>query len=186
MERQFARDVRCAATRCSKRSGGFTLIELIAVLAVIGIIAAVAVPSIANAGQARQSAAARMLYHDLLFARQYAVASGSRVWVELDSANDRWLILVESSTNPGRAHAEPIIDAASGGEIAVQLGSGDWLGTELVAVDFDEDEAIGFDWLGRPINANETDMATDGSITLGDDSIVTVAAGTGLIRLTIP
>lgn len=173
-------------TRRSRESGGFTLIEMIAVIIVVGIIAAVTAPSIAHFADTRRTAAARLLYRDLLYAQQHAVATGARTWVRFDATADTWSVLAEQRDPPGLANAVILSDPTTASPMIITLGSGDWRDAAIVDATFDGDSLVGFDWLGKPLNASETDLAADGSIQLAGGAVLTVRAVTGHISLSIP
>ena len=66
-----------------RRSGGFTLIELILVIAVIAIMAALAMPFIASASRSfRMSRGAREVHAALLQARAAAITSRQNICVQ--------------------------------------------------------------------------------------------------------
>ncbi len=87
------------------RGGGFSLIELIAVMIVVGILAAAVAPVLSATARTRAAMAARHLVRDLTFARQRAVATGTRSWVVFDTAAETWTVLVEDPASPGRINA---------------------------------------------------------------------------------
>ncbi|MCH8828973.1 MAG: GspH/FimT family pseudopilin [Planctomycetes bacterium] len=62
----------------------------------------------------RATLAARQLLRDLSFARQRAVATGTRSWVVFDTGNHSWSVLAEDPTTPGRTNASVIEDPATG------------------------------------------------------------------------
>lgn len=87
------------------RGGGFTLVEMVAVLVLVAIIAVVAVPSVNSFGDTRAAMAARQLQRDLTFARQRAIATGTKTWVSFNLAENAWTLLTEDPENPGRNSA---------------------------------------------------------------------------------
>jgi len=166
--------------------GGFTLIEVITVMVIVGILAAVAAPAMNSIEASRGRTAARSLYRDVCFAREWAVATGNNTWVVFDEAAESWTILTEDPANPGRASAAVIDDPATGRTFVQTLGSGDFTGLAVTSAAFDGDTEIGFDWLGRPLNATETSLASQGVVTLSNSAQVTVAVTTGSIALVQP
>jgi len=170
------------AQRNSRRpnpGGGFTLIEVIAVLVLTAILAAVAVPSLASIGQTRTALAGTQLLRDVTFARQRAVATGTRAWVEFDPVAESYSLKAENPAMPGRANAAVLTDPGTGRPFIQVLGVDPFPGVGIVSASFDGGTAIGFDWKGRPLDGNELDLDAAGSVTLTGGCIVSVQAGTG-------
>jgi prepilin-type N-terminal cleavage/methylation domain-containing protein len=158
---------------------GFTLIELIAVIAVVAVLAAAAVPSLSAMTDRRAAAAARLLLRDVSQARQRAVATGTPTWVVFDTTAETWSVLVEDPSNLGRVNATALTDLATGAPRETVLGTGAFAGVELTTADFDGNPEVGFDWLGRPLNAAETALAAAGSVQISGGHTVSVAVTTG-------
>jgi prepilin-type N-terminal cleavage/methylation domain-containing protein len=173
-------------TRRPRRGGGFTVIELIAVLLIVAVLAAAAVPSLDAMADTRSAAAARQLQADLTFARQRAVATGSVTWVVFDVSAETWSVLVEDPADPGRASATVVNDPATGRPFVQQLGVGSFVSVAIVSAEFDGDVEVGFDWLGRPLSAVETDLTAAGTVTLTGGHVVSVARATGHVTYTAP
>jgi len=171
-------------TRRRFSHGGFTLIELIAVIVVMGILAAVAVPAMSSTTQTRAGLAAKQMLRDATFARQRAVATGTRTWIVFDPDNDAWSILAEDTDNPGRAGAAAVQDPATGRAFRQTLGVDEFIGVALLNVDLDDDAEVGFDWIGRPFNAQENPLAETGTATVTGGWTIHVEPETGHITLT--
>ena len=155
-------------------------------MVMLGVIAIVAIPSIASLGADRASMAAQQLLRDLSFARQRAVASGTRAWVVFDTGAQTWSVLAEDPSVPGRASAAVIVDPATGQDFIQLLDVNQFIGVQLLAVGFDGDVEIGFDWLGQPLNATESPLAATGSVTLTGTHVVNVAINTGYVTYVRP
>ena len=168
------------------RGGGFSLIELIAVMVIVGILAAVAAPVLSAATGARAAMAAKQLVRDLTFARQRAVATGTRSWVVLDTAADTWSVLAEDPSSPGRINAAVLTDPATSGPFVQSLGVNQFVGVQVVTAAFDGNVEIGFDWLGRPLNQTEAALAAQGSVTLSGSHVITVEVESGFVAYTPP
>jgi prepilin-type N-terminal cleavage/methylation domain-containing protein len=175
-----------SGTRRPPRGGGFTLIELLAVLVIVAVLAAVAVPTLDTVGDTRAAMAARQVLGDLTFARQRAVATGTVSWVVFDPDGETWSVLSEDPVAPGRAGATVLDDPATGRAHVRHLNVGSFVGVEIVRATFDNDVEIGFDWLGRPLNASETALASGGEVVLSGGSVVRVAATTGYAAYVSP
>jgi prepilin-type N-terminal cleavage/methylation domain-containing protein len=179
-------------TACASRGiidrRAFTLIELVAVMVIIAVLAAAAVPTLDTMDSSRAAVAARQIARDLSHARQRAVATGNRAWVVFDPADGAgsWLILDEDPSAPGRAGATAIEDPATGRPYRQTLGVGPLINVGLAAVDFDGDVEIGFDWLGRPLDATGNDLAAAGSVTLTSGHAIAVTPETGHIMSSGP
>jgi Tfp pilus assembly protein FimT len=73
-------------------SAGITLIELLIVLVVMAIVAGVVLPMSQPSAYDQLHGAARILATDLAYARNLAVAGGSRYQVTFDPANNRYVL----------------------------------------------------------------------------------------------
>ncbi len=155
-------------------------------MVMLGVVAIVAIPSIASLGSDRASMAAQQLLRDLSFARQRAVASGTRAWVVFDTGAQTWSVLAEDPATPGRLNAAVIVDPATGQDFIQLLNVNQFIGVQLQAVGFDGDVEIGFDWLGQPLNATENPLAATGSVTLTGTHVVNVAIDTGFVTYVRP
>ena len=169
-----------------KGSGGFTLIELVAVIIIIAIMAAAAVPSLSNLTDTRAGMASKQLLRDLTFARQRAVATGAPTWVVFDTNANTWTILVEDLSNPGRANATALPDAATGRSFVQSLDAGSLSGVRFVSVDFDSNLEVGFNWLGKPLNSTETQLTAEGSVILTGGHSINIVPETGHIYYSEP
>ena len=164
---------------------GFTLVELIAVLVLTGILAAVAIPAVSTTEQTKHAAAARLIASDLRFARQRAVATGTRTWVSFQIAADQWTIASEDPDAPGRSGAQVIIDPATERPMIQRLDAL-FRGEQLVGIDFDGEAEVGFDWLGRPLSQSEVALVSSGSLTLASGFAIGVAVDSGLVTVVGP
>ncbi len=175
-------------TRRLPRGGGFSLIELVAVMVVAGILAGVAVVSLSSTRSSRTAIAARQLERDLTFARQRAVATGTRTWVSFDTGLDTWSVRSQNPPPPGRAGATVLTDPSTHGPFVHNLNANQFIGVTLGTVDFDGEDWIGFDWLGQPLaKTSELALVAQGFVQLtggGVTKTVTVEAGTGHVAYT--
>lgn len=173
-------------TRWSHKASGFTLVEVVAVLLLVSILAAVAVPAVNSMGSSRGSMAAKQLLRDVTFARQNAIATGVKTWVRFNAGTESWTLWSEDAANPGRANASVMEDAATGQQYTITLGSGAYYGVAVTSAAFDGNDEIGFDWLGRPYNESETELAADGTVVLNSGHTLSVLKGSGLAQLASP
>ena len=167
-------------TRRLGRGGGFSLVELMSVVAIAAIVAATAAVKMSSTKSDRSASATRLLLHDVAFARQRAVATGYRSWIDFSTAN-QWRLLAEDSTHLGRTNAQVLTDPASGGNFTQAVNTGSFLGVTLTSVNVDGENWIGFDWVGEPLKktAETTPLAADAVFTFSSGQKVTVNKDTG-------
>ena len=169
--------------------GGFSLVELIAVMVVIGILAGTAIVSMSSTTGNRPAMAAKQLLRDLTFARQRSVATGTRSWVDFDTVSHTWTVLAEPpDTTPARSNAAILTDPATHAPFVQELDTGPFIAVQLTSVDFDTEDWIGFDWLGRPLKktAETTPLTANGTVQLTGGHTVTVNKDTGHITYAGP
>ena len=162
------------------------MIELIVVMVMTGVLAVAATVSLSNIGDTRGGMGAKHLLRDLTYARQRAVATGTVSWVVFDTAAETWSVLAEDPSSPGRSGATVLTDTATNADFTQTLNAGSFAGVEIVSASFDGDVEIGFNWLGQPLNAAETDLAAQGSVTLTGTHVVNVEALTGHLSYVAP
>ena len=134
-----------------------------------GVLGAVALVALGPTKANRVVIAAKNLRRDLTFARQRAVATGVNSWVLFDATENTWTIQAENTAAPGKAGAITIFDSATAAGFVTDLDDAIYAGTDLLAVTIDAGNDIGFDWLGRPLNAAETALAADAVIPISYD-----------------
>lgn len=170
------------------RGGGFSLMELVVVMTVTVIMSGVAVVALSSTTGNRASIAAKRLLRDMTFARQRAIATGTGTWVvfTVGAGPDTWSILSEDPGSPGRAGATALTDPATGADMVETVGTGTFIGVDIVSAVIDAGSEVGFDWLGQPLNSADTTMAAAGTITLSDGHQITVTISTGHIAYVAP
>ncbi|MBC7771283.1 MAG: type II secretion system protein [Pyrinomonadaceae bacterium] len=166
--------------------GGFTLVELIAVISIVGIMAAVCVPAISNLGSTRDAAAARQMVHDLSYARESSLCSGTRSWIVFDASATTYSLRAENPASPGQSGASVMRDPSSGNPYSQAFGSGEFAGIGIASASFDGVPRVGFDWMGRPLNSSDASLSMEGSVMLTGGHGLTVEPGTGFIRFVTP
>jgi Tfp pilus assembly protein FimT len=157
------------------------LIELVAIMVILAILSASAIPALAQLDNTRDAIAAKELRRDLMYARQRAIATGRRTWIEIDTAGESWSLLEESLSTPGRASATAINDRGTGRTYVVTLESIGAHNADILTASFDGAAVIGFDWIGRPLNSAETALSAAGTITVSGSQTITVVPDTGFI-----
>jgi type II secretion system protein H len=164
---------------------GFTMIEVLVVMVMIAIMAAVAIPKLGNVGSTRAAVAARMIARDLTYARERAIATGTRVWVVFNAGAQSYSVMSENPSSPGRAGAFVMADPNLSGKNYIQyLNTGEYAGVTMSSVNFDSNLEVGFDWVGKPYNNASNPLAATGTISLSNGFGVTVEVGTGLAKVT--
>ena len=173
------------SNRIGTRRCGFSLTELVVVIVLVAIMAAAAVPAIGSMASAKPGAAARHLARGLTFARQQALARGVTRWVVFNTTDERYSVLIESLASPGRAGATALIDPATGRSFVQSFVSGEYSHVDLVSVSIGGAAGtdLGFDWLGRPVNAAGTLLTATSTITLGGGHSISVQPQTGLAQV---
>jgi len=162
---------------------GFTLIELIAVMVMIAVLSASAGPVLSTVASQRQALAATSMRKDIAYARQLAVATGSRTWVVFDTSAQTYKLYKENPDNPGKANRVIILDPATSKDFIVHLGTGDRVGVTISSlfISLSNTAEIGFDYLGRPLIGNGTLMTANATITLSSGAVIKITGRTGRI-----
>lgn len=168
------------------RRPAFTLIEVIVVMLIVAIMAAVAIPTLSKVGSTRGAVAARMIARDLTYARERAIATGTRTWVVFNAASNLYSVMAENPASPGRAGATTMMDPSGSGKYYIQyLNTGEYAGVTITGATFDSGTEVGFDWVGKPYNNTSTPLAAAGAVTLSIGGFtITVQPTTGLAKVT--
>lgn len=161
----------------------FTLIELLAVILITAILAGVALPAVRNLADARSTGAARAIAQHLAFARERALNTGTRVWVVFNPGAESYEVLAELDGGAGLADALPLADPVTGRGVGLTLGAGEFAGVGIASAQFGASSALGFDWLGAPLDEDGVSLNSDGAVTLDSGITIEVAALTGDIRI---
>lgn len=151
-----------------KDQGGFTLIELALMIVVLAIVALGAIPAFMDVGGAQSEGAAIKLASDLTYARRLAQNRSGIYGITFDAAADTYTVhlyddvaLTETAVNDPLTHApmEVDFDNLPGLE-----------GVDLQAPDFGGGATVRFMPQGTP-------MAADGTLLVGEGSIVLTRGG---------
>jgi prepilin-type N-terminal cleavage/methylation domain-containing protein len=79
---------------------GFTLVEILVVVIILGIASAVVVPNLGTHNDLNAAAASRTVVSDLVFAQNRAILGQSMRYVNFDTANQKYSVLI-SAPNAG-------------------------------------------------------------------------------------
>lgn len=162
----------------------FTLIEVIVVILIVAILSVVAAPRLSNLGSSRAGVAARSIARDLTYARERAIATGTRTWVVFSPSTHSYSVLSENPASPGRVGATTLTDPNGTGRPFVQyLNTGEFAGVTMASAVFGSGSEVGFDWVGKPYSSSTTALSANGAVTLSSGYSVTVEASTGLAKV---
>jgi len=158
---------------------GFTLAEILIVIVIMAVAAMMAVPMLSSAGRIQAQAAADMIASDLEYAKSLAISKGQTFFVVFDKDTDRYWIENDSGiviAHPVKKGFDYIVDFSNDSRLDK---------VDLAGVYFDGTNAVGFDYLGMPLDGNGGDLGS-GIITLDADdraSKVRIEAVTGYISI---
>lgn len=155
-------------------------------MAVISIVAAVAVPALSSLSSTRGAFATRLIVKDLTLARERAMATGNAHYIVFAPGAETYTLLAQNPALPGRANADVLTEPSSGRSYIRTFGAGETAGVDIVSAVFDGAAEVGFDWKGRPLNSTQSDLAAQGTVTLGGGRTVSVAVGSGLVSTNLP
>lgn len=152
-------------------------------LTVAAVLAAVAVPAMSSTTSMRRAAAAAQVARDIRLAREMALCTAVPVWVAFDVADNSYRIRIEQRGTPGRAHALPFQDPASGREHVQRFGAAEFAGVALTTASIGGGTWAGFDWKGRPLTFSGSQLSGAGTIGLGSGVEVRIEPGTGHVEV---
>lgn len=168
-----------------RRALSFTVIELVVTMTVMAIVAAMTIPKLAGLSTRRLASASWQLATHIRFARDLAMATSRRTWVDFNVSGDSYSIYIEDPETPGRSARISATHPETGGAFDVTLNSGDFDGVEVDAASFGGRSEVEFDWLGQPYNGMGALLADDGTVALGSGStirFVRVVAQAGTVQ----
>ena len=160
--------MRMTASLATRRSRGFTLVELVLVIVMLGIISFVASGRISDRDQVNARGFADQVASTLRFAQKAAIAQRRNVYVNIDTTNRRVRACLDTSSSC----ATPISSPAGGalditGATAVTLTSGT--------------AQFYFDALGRPSFSSSVTLTASAN---GSTFNVIVETDSGYVRRT--
>jgi len=129
----------------------------------------------------RCAAAAKAVLRDVTYARERAIATGTRHWLLVDPASNSMSVLAEDPAAPGRAGAITITDPATQLPFVMRLNTSAHQGVHFLSAEFENAAEVGFDKLGRPLTLAGDPLIADGFITLSGGHTIIVASGNGMV-----
>jgi prepilin-type N-terminal cleavage/methylation domain-containing protein len=150
----------------SRKTTGFTLVEILCVVVILGIAAGIIIPQLGTRDDLKAAAAARMLISDFMYAQNLAISRQRPHYIQF--VDQQYTILSrDTDTSPLVAILHPInknsyvvsFDGATVGIDDVKIDS----------IDFGGATIIGFDELGSPFTydgVTVTPLASAAKITL--------------------
>jgi len=172
-----------------RRSGAFTLIEILIVVTLLGIAGALVIPAMGSTGALRIQAAVRTIVADITVAQSEAVAFQERraLVFNVDTSSYRVIAVPGNTLEPD---SNTLYDPSRrGGLYLVSFIDEDRYGdARITAVDFDGQPALIFDAMGGPIaDPGANTPSAGGSITItgsGQTFLIRVEAFTGRVTVT--
>ena len=170
-------------SRRYRRTGGFTLAEMLVVLIIIGIAATIVIPMVGNTSGMQVTSAARHISSTLMFAQTSAISAQQPFQVVFDADAESY----EVRDADGNAVDDPVI---AGRAYRVDYTSDSRLrNVRIETVNFDGGGKVWFDRLGTPLSGPDKDNLTDlnvgrVNIQAGDEIMtITVEPITGRINI---
>lgn len=166
----------------------FTIIELVAVIVVASVLAAGVMPAVSRLGVMRESAGAWEIRRQLAYARERAIASGMPVGVRFSEADQT--IALQSVSPAGGVTA--LVDALGRPEtpfaFATRFSTRFKADPIILTIPANEDRRTM--WFGHtgtphartPAGVHAGEISTDLRVTVGESSIISVAAVSGLVE----
>lgn len=168
------------------KAKGFTLIELVMILVIAAILAAVSMSNLTNLSSVRLGQAGRKIKSDIRFAQSYSLTSQQRTRVAFDTGANNYTLYREQSSG----NWVVITNTLTRGNFTVALGSGDFSGVSISAVNFVSSgynllfDAEGAPYGYNPSGGSSTKMTSSGSVTVSGGAstqVISVSAQTGAV-----
>lgn len=157
---------------------GFTMIEVMVVVVIISIVAMMAIPLISSAGSMQLKSAANMIAADLEYAKSMAISRQKIYAVVFNDSSESYEV-----QDPNGLIPHPV---RTGLQYLVNFKQDSRLSSvDITGVDFDTTNTVKFDYLGSPLNGNNTPL-NSGVVSLqaGESALtVNVEPVTGYISI---
>jgi MSHA pilin protein MshC len=171
----------------TKKSSGFTLIEILVVVVILGIASAIVIPQIGSRDDLSDASAARAMMADLIYAQNLAIAQQKPYYVrfygqQYSVCDSNALVPIDHPLKPALNDGKYIVTF---GNQATPTPSGVTPGLErvsLVEPSFLGQTVLGFDELGQPF---AFDPSTSTSTTMTSAGTIQLTSGTTTLTITV-
>lgn len=166
---------------------GFTLIELVMVLLVVAIIAVIASTRITSLTTIRARTAAYKIKSDIRYAQSYALATQQRTKVDFNASQESYGVYYEQT--PNADDWAIMTDPLTRKNFTVDLTQTEFSGANITGTNFDgTNYDLAFDkastpWSYNPSDDSETQLSSEGSVSLSGGISVTVQPNTGKVEI---
>lgn len=164
-----------------RRSGGFTMVELVLVITILGILAWVAFPKFETYYEIKLDAAARRVAADLRYAQNRSIGTRTVHGVLFEPSLGRFTVFAPTPATPATDpadRAKPLrVDFASNGEFR---------GVTLASASFGTTTGVTFDFFGVPLDTAGAELVAPGRVVLsyqGHVDTVEVSPNTGKVTV---
>ena len=159
---------------------GFSFMEVLIVVVILSVIALLAIPMMGSAASTQLRSAANMVSSDLEYAKSIAVAKGQVYSVLFDTGAESYSIKDQDDAtivHPVNNGAEYVVDFSADSRIDK---------VNILSVDFGSTNEVKFDYLGTPLDGDDGNLSSSGTITLeaeGQTIVIRVEPVTGYVTI---
>jgi len=149
----------------------FTLMELAVATTIMVLIAMIAAPKLFNNRDHRLPRATHELALHIKMARDLAMATRRRTWVDFDPSSETYDVYIEHPSQPGRDNRIYVEHPVTGQDFRVVLDQGVLEDVRIDSASFLERSEVEFDRLGSPHNGLGIPLLNeDGQVTLRQEA----------------
>lgn len=179
-----------------RRTGGFTLVEILCVVIIIGIAGAIIVPQIQSRDDLKAASAARALVADLVYAQNMAITNQTPHFVAFDGASQQYTLsddTMTTLTHPINKTPFVVRYGPAAGSSAGALRDCTLVSAAMVGMSSGTEHAtLGFDELGTPLvrsSSGTVETLTSGTVRVrcrSYDLLVVIEPFTGQLSVRTP